>query len=56
MEINNSAKETYKYKGKELCIKNDGNIRRIKIELNKSRITYDGEGSGYYGTHCAGRV
>ena len=27
MEINNSAKETYKYKGKELCIKNDGNIR-----------------------------
>jgi len=56
MEINNSTKETYKYKGKELCMKNDGYMRRIKTELNKSRITYNGGGSGYYRTHCAGRV
>jgi len=31
-------------------------MRRIKTELNKSRITYDGGGSGSYRTHCAGTV
>lgn len=37
-------------------MKNNENMRRIKNELNKTIMTYDGGGSGYLRTHGAGRI